>query len=117
MASEKFNLSDNVKIVTTGISGVEALKSGNKVQLSIQPPSTISFSSAGWQTLGTLPASIQPYSTFRFLAFDNQASTYSQSAAVPMQLAPNGKLNVYVFSDKLSMQPDASVTYFTANTD
>ena len=116
MASEKFNLSDNVKIVTTGISGVAALKSGNKVQLSIQPPSAISFSGAGWQTLGTLPASIRPYSTFRFTAFDNQAPTYSNSPAIPMQLASSGGVNVYVFSDKLSMQPNATITYFTANT-
>lgn len=117
MASEKFNLSNNVKQVATGISGVSALKSGNKVQLWLWLSNSLTYTGPGWQTLGILPASIRPHSTFRFVAFDNQAPTYSNSPAIPMQVNSSGGLQVYVFSDKLSFQPMGGVEYFADNTD
>lgn len=99
--------------VATGISGVTAWKSGNMVTLEIA--SSLSDTTAGWKTIGTLPVSIRPVGLIVFCCYNNSASRYSDNTVIDTMLAQNGLLSAYLFSDALNVDIRGTVTYPTSN--
>ena len=99
--------------VPTGITKVKAYKCGHVVTLIIFPSSITA--STGWYTIGTLPSQLIPKDNTRFSGFDNGANRYASSPSIPFLLDPSGKLQAYFFSDHLTMEPFATITYLTDN--
>ena len=99
--------------VDTGISGVTAWKSGNMVTLFIA--SQVTNTTAGWKTLGTLPASLKPAAQIIFCGYNNSTNSYSTNVVQDCMLGMNGLLSAYLFSSNLSIELRATVTYPTSN--
>jgi hypothetical protein len=98
--------------VSTGIDQVVAIKSGNVVQLRINGK-TITASSTGWYELVTLPSSLYPKQRVDSAVFDNNASSFSSSHYANLIITNDGKVLVWMFSDKLTLIAIATVTYIT----
>ena len=99
--------------VSTGITGVSAIKSGNMVTLTINVP--VSDTTAGWKTIGTLPESLAPsFSIILFCGYDNNTGSYLTNVIQDCQIQGR-TISAYLFSGHLSIDLRATVTYPTSN--
>ena len=98
--------------VSTGIDRVGAVKSGNVVQLKINGK-TITASASGWYELGTLPSSLWPKQGIDSAIFDNNISSFSSSHYTNLRITTDGKIYVWMFSDKLTLIVITTITYIT----
>lgn len=100
--------------VNTGINGVSAVKSGNMVTLVISIP--VSDTTGGWKELGVLPEELRPaLSTVYFCGYNNNAASYNANVVQDCYVLSSGQLDVYLFSNTLSINVRASVTYPTSH--
>lgn len=97
--------------ITTEISGVAAIKSGNVVQLQIVTAKLTNAGENQWYLIGQLPQSIRPRrSTIFFAGYDNSAADRSNMA---LGLQING-LSLFVWlKSKESASVRASICYIT----
>ena len=114
MASSTIKKENKPFEVDTGISGVTAWKSGNMVTLIINCP--VSNTTSGWKEIGVLPEELRPpFNYLYFSGYDNNANSYNANFVQDCSVTSAGRLNVYLFPDKLSIRIGASVTYPTLN--
>ena len=100
--------------VNTGISGVSAVKSGNMVTLMIAKE--VTDTTGGWKELGVLPVELRPaLSLVLFCGYNNNAGSYNTNVVQDCQVLSTGQLDVYLFSNTLSVNVRATVTYPTSN--
>ena len=100
--------------VNTGISGVTAVKSGNMVTLLIAKE--VTDTTGGWKELGVLPEELRPVFTLvLFCGYNNNASSYNTNVVQDCQVLSTGQLDVYLFSNTLSVNVRATVTYPTSH--
>lgn len=100
--------------VNTGISGVSAVKSGNMVTLAIA--CSVSDTTAGWKQLGVLPEELRPaFSVILFCGYNNNAGSYNTNVVQDCQVLSTGELDVYLFTNTLSINVRATVTYPTSH--
>ena len=93
----------------TGIEGITGVRNGKIVQLNILK--SVTAAEQGWYTIGTLPSSLRPASTCNSLAIDNGISKFLNSHYTNLIIRTNGTIEVYMFSDKLSLFMATTVTY------
>lgn len=95
-----------------GMPGCSAVKTGNIVQLNFAFLTPISGTAGGWKTIATLPEELKPYIGLSFSACDNNATSLAGNIPYQMRISPDGKINIWIFSDKTSnMRPVGYVTY------
>lgn len=100
--------------VNTGISGVSAVKSGNMVTLVVACP--VSDTTSGWKQLGVLPEELRPVSSVvYFCGYNNDTTSYNANVVQDCDVLNTGALNVYLFSNMLSINVRATVTYPTSH--
>ena len=114
MAESKIKASNITEAINTGITGVTAVKVGKIAALRISR--TSQTYTAGWNTLGTLPDSLKPSSLgSNFLGIDNTIASYSDAKVIKCNIGVDGRLYVYIPSDRTTVALLANVTYITLN--
>lgn len=98
-----------ISIETQTYTNMRAIRSGNVITIKIA--GTVSADSAGWYTIDTLDEQFRPSDTVFGVGYNNNDTSWSNSRPVMLAVSPNGNVNVYMFSDKLSLAPRAAITY------
>lgn len=92
---------------------VIAYRSGNVVTLSIS--GTITGSATGWTTITTVGERFRPPGPRYTTCYNNNDTSYSNSRPVMAVVNQAGNVNVYLFSDKLTVAPRGSITYIVTS--
>ena len=98
-----------ISIETQTYTNMRAIRSGNVITIKIA--GTVSADNAGWYTIDTLDEQFRPSDTVFGVGYNNNDTSWSNSRPVMLAVSPNGNVNVYMFSDKLSLAPRAAITY------
>ena len=111
LAESKIKASNITEVINTGITGVTTIKTGKTVTLRLSR--TSQTYTAGWNTLGELPDVLKPYLAVNFTCIDNSIARYSDANVFKCEIGQDGKLNVFIPSDKTTAVLLATVTYTT----
>lgn len=99
--------------INSGVPNFYITKYGKIVTISFTL-SDETYSAAGWKTIATLPPEARPKATVNFPAFDGNAGTYADSRVLQGRVNTDGTVNVWAFSDKLTMRPYGYATFISA---
>lgn len=94
---------------TASYSGITAYRSGNVVTLVVS--ASVTASAAGWKTIDTIGEKFRPPTQEYAVGYNNNDSSWNASRPVMMAVSTVGNVNVYLFSDKLTVAPKATITY------
>lgn len=97
-------------VETASYSGITAYRSGNVVTLVIVAE-TITASSAGWKTIGSIGERFRPPIGIYSAGYNNSDTSWNNSRPLMLAITTAGNVNAYLFSDKLSVIPRATITY------
>ena len=64
-----------------------------------------------WNTIATIPENLRPASVLTFTALNNNVSTDATNTPIWCRVNTDGKLQVYVFSDRASVAPTGVMSY------
>lgn len=97
--------------IATGITGVNARKTGNVINITgLQNiPTFQNGATSQWYTIGNLPIEVRPPNIVYFIAGDNLVGTRS-SQIVMGRILTSGELQIWLFANEKA-QPFFSVTY------
>lgn len=107
MATSMIKCNDAVEKVS--YSGITAYRSGRVVTLVIS--ATATSSAAGWKIIDTIGERFRPPLETYFVGYNNSDKSSNNSRPLMMDVMPTGDVRVYLFSDKLTVAPRATVTY------
>lgn len=97
-------------VVESGsVTGITALRSGNVVTLSINK--SVSASSAGWVSLGVIGERFRPPAYRYASCYNNDDTSYNAMRPIQTRVGSNGSVDVYLYSDKLSVTARGTITY------
>lgn len=65
----------------------------------------------GWHSLGSLPAQYRPTYVINGLLADNFVTTDANNNPIDVRITTGGTVNIYLFADKLRVQPFGTITY------
>lgn len=98
--------------IPTGIEGVICKKVGRIVTCSINIFTDQSASSAGWQTLGTLPSIYKPLEAIRWLGFDNNATSLDKVPCL-LSITYSGQIKWYAMGADSRIKPNSAISYIS----
>lgn len=90
-------------------SGITAYRSGNVVTLVVS--ASVTASEAGWATIDTVGERFRPPTQMYAVGYNNNDTSWSNSRPVMMSVSTAGRVSAYMFSDKLTLAPKATITY------
>lgn len=97
--------------VDTGIDGVVGYRYGELKIVRVYNV-TVTNTQQGYVTIGILPEALRPSTRIQFCMYDNSSSSYATSTVIQSKIDDtNRKLEVWIFSDKLSVKPTGIVCY------
>ena len=97
-------------VETESYSDITAYRNGNIVTLVIVA-GTITASSAGWKTINTIGERFRPPIGIFSVGYNNNDTSWNNSRPLMLAITTAGNVNAYLFSDKLSIVPRATITY------
>ena len=115
MASTPFNNPSNELYANSGITGVEATKSGNVVQLYFYMNTVSTATQGGYVSLGFLSAKFRPAHNIATLIYDNSVSTRDKSPIFITINASTGAVSWYATGAGDKCAPRGVVTYIAAS--
>lgn len=109
LAAVVLNTLNNLTVESDSITGITALRSGNVVTLSINK--SVSASSYGWTPLGVIGARFRPPAYRYASCYNNDDNSYNAMRPIQTRVGPNGSVDVYLYTDKLSVTARGTITY------